>query len=307
MTLTADDIKVLSKPFRRAEHEFTRGYVYITEGAITARLDEVDPNWQFEIQQLTVRDKQGVCAARLTVNGVTRENVGMQAVEYLKDKATNQPTDTEAGEAEKGAVTDALKRCARLFGIGRYLLDDPPKVERGNDADFNKWLSAKQKTWVDANAPKDESKVVATIGQDTRPTPPEQPSPAPTTSTEPAASPEPKHVTVTNMNDLNAVFSDEWANALNEAETIRATEAQKQETNGKTFYRLIDGDKGISATTFSTTVLQLLGVNIMDLAQKNRKYQIPPVTVPIVQNGQYWNIDDELVKRLLASDKREAS
>lgn len=285
MPLTPSDINLLSKPFRRVEHEFTRGYVYITEGAITARLDEVDPNWSFEIQQLSVRDKQGVCAARLTVNGVTRENVGMQAIEYQKD------SDRESGEPEKGAVTDALKRCARLFGIGRYLLDDPPKVNGGNDAEFNKWLVAKQKAWAEANAPKTET----------------VPPPPPVIVPKPEPTPEPKRVTVTTENDLNAVFSDGWADALNEAETLHATEAQKQETNGKTFYRLIDSDKGISATTFSTTVLQLLGVNVMDLAQKNRKYQIPPVTVPIVQNGQYWNIDDELVKKFLARDKQEAS
>jgi len=306
MTLTADDIKVLSKPFRRAEHEFTRGYVYITEGAITARLDEVDPNWMFEIQQLTVRDKQGVCAARLTVQGVTRENVGMQAVEYLKD------SDKEAGEPEKGAVTDALKRCARLFGIGRYLLDDPPKVVMEgfrvkDDTAFNEWLRAKQKAWHDANAPKDESKVVATIGQDTRPTPPETPSPAPTTSTEPAASPEPKHVTVTNMSDLNSVLSSSWDAALNETTTIRATEAQKIETNGKTFFKLIDPDKGLSGSTFSTTTMQLLGVNTMDLVMKNRKYQIAAVRVPVVQKGEYWNINDEMVKQHLSSVQQEAS
>lgn len=161
--LTRDDINLLSKPFRRVDHEFTRGYVYITEGAITARLDEVDPAWTFEIQQVSVRDKQGVCAGRLTVKGVTRENVGMQAIELGNN-------DREVGEAEKGAVTDALKRCARLFGIGRYLLDDPPKVNGKDDADFNKWLVGKQKAWMELNAPKGE----------TVPVEPPAPPPAPT-------------------------------------------------------------------------------------------------------------------------------
>lgn len=130
MTLTADDIKVLSKPFQRNEHEFTRGFVYITEEAITARLDEVDPGWVFEIQHVAIRDGQGVCHARLTVKGVTRENVGMQSIETNKD-------GREMGEAEKGATTDALKRCARLFGIGRYLLSAPKENE------FNRWLDQK--------------------------------------------------------------------------------------------------------------------------------------------------------------------
>lgn len=130
MTLTIDDIKVLSKPFQRNEHEFTRGFVYITEEAIAARLDEVDPAWSFEIQHVGIRDGQGVCHARLTVKGVTRENVGMQSIETNKD-------GREMGEAEKGATTDALKRCARLFGIGRYLLSAPKENE------FNRWLDQK--------------------------------------------------------------------------------------------------------------------------------------------------------------------
>lgn len=296
MTLTADNIRLLTKPFSIKDHEFTCGYVYISEAAITARLDEVDPAWTFEIQQLSVRARQGVCAGRMTVKGVTRENVGMQPVEYLKDKQTKEETDIEAGEPEKGAATDAIKRCARLFGVGRYLLNAPREGK-----EFNKWLAAEQRKWLEANAPKtEESKVVHTIEPE-RPTP--APSPAHTANTAPAASPEPKHVTVTNMSDLNSVLSGDWESVLNEAETIRATEAQKCEANGKTFYKLIDSDKGISGTTFSTTTLQLLGVNVMDLAQKNRKYQIAPVRVPIVQKGQYWNIDDDLVKQFLSSEK----
>lgn len=161
MALTRDDINLLAKPFRRAEHEFTRGYVYISEEAIAARLDEVDPSWSFELADVRVRDKQGVAVGRLTVNGVTRSNVGMQAIEYVKDKQTKEVTDTESGEPEKGAATDALKRCARLFGIGRYLLDSPPRVSEVNgrteDAKFNEWLKAKQKAWAEANAPKTDA------------------------------------------------------------------------------------------------------------------------------------------------------
>jgi len=129
--MTPQDIELLCKPFDRKDHEFTRGFVYITEGAITARLDAVDPLWSFQLQQVSVRGRQAVAHARLSVNGVTRENIGMQTIEFVGT------TDKEAGEAEKGAATDALKRCARLFGIGRYLLDAPKE-----GADFDRWLNA---------------------------------------------------------------------------------------------------------------------------------------------------------------------
>jgi hypothetical protein len=128
--MTPQDIELLCKPFDRKDHEFTRGFVYITESAITARLDAVDPLWSFQLQQVSVRGRQAVAHARLSVNGVTRENIGMQSIEFVGT------TDKEAGEAEKGAATDALKRCARLFGIGRYLLDAPKE-----GADFDRWLN----------------------------------------------------------------------------------------------------------------------------------------------------------------------
>lgn len=135
MTLTPEDLKALQKPFARKDHSFLpKGndkFAYIDEEAIGPRLDEVDPAWAFEI--LTIgqnREKQLYVSARLTVKGVSRCNVGMQDVQSV-------------GEPEKGATTDALKRCARLFGIGRYLLSAP----KTSGAEFDKWLAEQQKAW----------------------------------------------------------------------------------------------------------------------------------------------------------------
>lgn len=115
MQLTAQDLTVLRKPFAVKDHEFLRGFTYITESAITTRIEDVDPEWTFEIMHVTTRDTQCIVHARMTIKGVTRDGIGMQVIQ-------------SAGEAEKGAATDALKRCARLFGIGRYLLDLPSGI-----------------------------------------------------------------------------------------------------------------------------------------------------------------------------------
>jgi hypothetical protein len=129
MALTNEDLIALARPFRMADHEFKEKYVYIAEEAVTGRLDEVDPSWQFEILEVgSNRDKQVFVTARLTVKDVSRCNTGMQDV-------NNGP-----GEPEKGATTDALKRCARLFGIGRYLLGAP-----GKGPDFDKFLATVQR------------------------------------------------------------------------------------------------------------------------------------------------------------------
>lgn len=129
MALTPEDAKLLNSAFPRAAHEFVNGFVYIAEQAVTERIDAVDPSWRFELLRIEHVYDQCIVHARLTIKDVSREGVGMQKVVE------------KAGEPAKGAATDALKRAARLFGVGRYLLDNPPK----EGAAFDKWLSEQQK------------------------------------------------------------------------------------------------------------------------------------------------------------------
>lgn len=92
---------------------------YVDARAVQDRLDAVCPDdWSFEI--LVVASTTPTVKGRLTVLGVTREDIG------------------EAGEGEAGtlkaASSDALKRCAVQFGIGRYLYDLPKTWVNWNDA-----------------------------------------------------------------------------------------------------------------------------------------------------------------------------
>lgn len=84
---------------------------YVDARAVMDRLDAVCPNaWGFEIEVIPNTPTPTV-KGRLTVLGVVREDIG------------------EAGEGEAGtlkaAASDALKRCAVHFGVGRYLYDLP--------------------------------------------------------------------------------------------------------------------------------------------------------------------------------------
>lgn len=122
--MNAETIQKLRAPFALADHTSNdEGFIYVAETAVTERLDDVDPAWAFEIVTILTRDKKVSVHARLTVCGVTRDNIGQQGVRYVKG------TDIEVSEVEKGAATDALRRCARLFGVGRYLLG-APKVQK---------------------------------------------------------------------------------------------------------------------------------------------------------------------------------
>jgi hypothetical protein len=134
MTLTTEDLNILKAPFAANEHKFLRGLAYITEYAITERMDVVDPSWAFSIQEVVNREGTITIIGNLTIKGVTRSNVGMDSVRETKDG------NSEANEAEKSTATDALKRCARLFGIGRYLLALPKDVR--DEQSMAAWLNA---------------------------------------------------------------------------------------------------------------------------------------------------------------------
>ena len=81
---------------------------YIDARAVQDRLDDVVGvgGWSFELEPLVVSGGELMVArGRLTILGVTRDDVGAAS----------------AWEPSKGCASDALKRAAVQFGIGRYL------------------------------------------------------------------------------------------------------------------------------------------------------------------------------------------
>lgn len=136
--MTPFDVADLSRPFHLSEHEFlsARGsvFTYVAEYAVTMRLDEVDPCWQLRPVSTYQRGNQVVCILEMTIKGVTRVGTGESEILMSKDGTR------EANEAEKSAATDALRRCARLFGVGRYLLNTPKSVT--NEQTLAKWLQS---------------------------------------------------------------------------------------------------------------------------------------------------------------------
>ena len=150
--ITPEKFAILIAPFADDDHEFKppRSYVYIRETPLCERIEQVDLSWEWRVETVNRYDTKGMIATtvgHLTICGVTRSGEGCQMVELQKG------TDIESGEAEKGSETDALKRAARKFGIGRYLLECPKEV-KGYGPDLNKWLlSVAKKQGVSSIAP----------------------------------------------------------------------------------------------------------------------------------------------------------
>jgi hypothetical protein len=113
--LSPADLKVLKAPFSKERlgvkiQNFNKDrsramlVLYLQHTDVQDRLEEVDPAWTTEVLKEERIGDSVYVRIRLTVKGVSRENVG-------------------EGNDPKGAYSDALKRCAMLFGVGRYLYD----------------------------------------------------------------------------------------------------------------------------------------------------------------------------------------
>jgi hypothetical protein len=94
-----------------------RAYEYLTATQVARRLDEVvgPGNWSDAYVVLGLDPPIVACA--LTLFGVSKSDVGQA-----------RASDDEDAEEEpmKAAYTDALKRAALKWGIGRWLRKDPP-------------------------------------------------------------------------------------------------------------------------------------------------------------------------------------
>jgi hypothetical protein len=115
LSLSSDDLRILKAPFPKERlgvkvQNFNKDrsramlVLYLQHTDVQDRLEEVDPAWTTEVLHEQRMDDSVYVRLRLTLKGVTRENVG-------------------EGSDPKGAYSDALKRCAMLFGVGRYLYD----------------------------------------------------------------------------------------------------------------------------------------------------------------------------------------
>ncbi len=119
--LTQELLESLAEPFRSEQVRWKPQVVtdsgkalavpYVDPRVVTERLDQVvGGGWAFHWEPLGVQGDRLVVKSSLTILGVTREDVG----EYVL-------SDREQADPWKSAVSDALKRAAVHFGVGRYL------------------------------------------------------------------------------------------------------------------------------------------------------------------------------------------
>jgi len=105
----------LAEPFDPSEIKERPGrggmtFSYVDARAVMQRLDEVltPEGWDFQSSVIPGTD---IVHGKLTIGGNIREDYGY-------------PNSDQDDEPVKAASSDALKRCAVMFGIGRHLYSD---------------------------------------------------------------------------------------------------------------------------------------------------------------------------------------
>jgi hypothetical protein len=299
MTLNELDIAKLAYPFKRDEHGFLQGFVYISEESIGERIEKVDPAWSFNIDEMTALGDSVVVRASMTIKGVTRSNIGGNPIQREKEvkeqkdgkyvgtgKYEPMPLYTQADNgvnAFKSAATDAFKRCARLFGIGRYILGAPKE-----GVTFDRWLkdetaAAKARLETLQGTTK---QVDTTTGVITRPT---QAPPESSTSAQEDASPKPVLVDgkpVANVGDaIDKVLEPPVPNSI----VVRQVEVKMSRKNEA--YLTFQNDDVI-VTSFTRDPLR----PILDEATIKQlgvigTHKLPPMRLIYSENGKYKNLE----------------
>jgi len=122
----------LSQPFpesyiHQRKGSFGKTLNYLSASAVIERLNECFENdWSFTIITHEVLPTDEVMVhGRLTALCVSKDAFGRG------QQAVNRDTGeiVSAADAYKSAVSDCIKRCARLLGVGAYLYSDDPAEE----------------------------------------------------------------------------------------------------------------------------------------------------------------------------------
>ena len=122
--------QLLEKPFepfqiKQRQGNFGDVLGYVEGPTIIQRLnDAFEAEWTFEIADHKVFEDEVMVLGKLTHAGITKMQFGKSRL----TRSRQDNTVLSLGDDLKAAATDALKKCATLFGVGLHLyLDDNDK------------------------------------------------------------------------------------------------------------------------------------------------------------------------------------
>ena len=115
--------ELLEKPFSPDQIKQREGLYgdvldYIAGAAVIQRLNEAfNAEWTFEILDHHIYEKEVVVLGKLTAQGIAKCQFGKSKITRTKETKA----EVSIGDDLKAATTDAIKKCATLFGVGLHL------------------------------------------------------------------------------------------------------------------------------------------------------------------------------------------
>src|SRR5438128_715302 len=115
--------ELLEKPFSPDQIKQRKGLDgdvldYIEGAAVIQRLNDVfNAEWTFEILDHHIYEREVVVLGKLTTQGIAKCQFGKSKITRTKETKT----EVSIGDDLKAAATDAIKKCATLFGVALHL------------------------------------------------------------------------------------------------------------------------------------------------------------------------------------------
>jgi len=126
------NLDVLTRPFapdqiKQREGRGGKMLDYLETHSVISRLNEAFAGaWSFEVISHEVTEGEVIVHARLSAGGVTKTAFGGSDIARHRD--SGKPVSI--ADDLKAAASDALKKCATLFGVGLHLYDRPQAAQR---------------------------------------------------------------------------------------------------------------------------------------------------------------------------------
>ncbi|OGG46683.1 MAG: hypothetical protein A3F84_25110 [Candidatus Handelsmanbacteria bacterium RIFCSPLOWO2_12_FULL_64_10] len=131
-------LETLTRPFapeqiRQREGRGGKLLDYLETHAVITRLNEAfNGAWSFEVLDFKTMEGEIVVHGKLTAGGQVKAQFGSADIHRHKGQDGEKGAPLSIGDDLKAAASDALKKCATLFGVGLHLYDKPQTRSSGS-------------------------------------------------------------------------------------------------------------------------------------------------------------------------------
>jgi hypothetical protein len=130
------NLEVLTRPFdpaqiRQREGRGGKMLDYLETHAVITRLNEAfNGAWSFEVVDYKTMEGEIIVQGKLTAGGQVKAQFGSADIHRARGEDGQKGAPVSIGDDLKAAASDALKKCATLFGVGLHLYDRPQAAQR---------------------------------------------------------------------------------------------------------------------------------------------------------------------------------